>query len=269
MDQYLVIGPDGKEFGPIDLTGLQQWVREGRVLKQTRRTKERRRRVRRRRSTGGRRELCAAAARRHAADRHHGPDPCGVQIVAFIGQAWELFKPHWVPLCVMFLIVSLGGRDSLRRMADCVRLMVGVNRAVLGMLAGRTPQIEMVFGGFDRFGQALLAALVIGLLVCVGLLFLIVPGIYLAIMWSLTNLVLAETQQDFWTAMQTSSDADERATAGRSSALPGADSDLHPGSAGVRCRDDRVAGGRHHRIRTRCTGFLQSRQTVPAVVLVP
>jgi uncharacterized membrane protein len=84
--------------------------------------------------------------------------------------------------------------------------MVGVNRAVLGLLAGRPPQIEMVFGGFDRVVQALAAGIVMCLLIGVGLLFLIVPGIYLALMWSLTNLVIAETQQDFWTAMQTSAD---------------------------------------------------------------
>src|SRR6188474_2466028 len=36
MDQYRVVAEDGKEFGPTDLTGLLQWVKEGRVLKNTR-----------------------------------------------------------------------------------------------------------------------------------------------------------------------------------------------------------------------------------------
>ena len=35
MDQYFVVGPDGAEYGPTDLPGLMQWVREGRVLAQT------------------------------------------------------------------------------------------------------------------------------------------------------------------------------------------------------------------------------------------
>ena len=209
MDQYLVIGPDGKEFGPIDLAGLQQWIREGRVLKQTRVRKN-----------GG--AAIAAESLPEVAETF-APPPAAeltppiattVPILAefksweFIGQAWELVKPHWIPLGVMFLIISAFG--AIPYVGACISfiigstLMVGVNRAVLGMLAGRPPQIEMMFGGFDRFGQAFAAALVIGILVPIGLLFLIVPGIIIAIMWSMTNLVIAETQQDFWTAMQTS-----------------------------------------------------------------
>jgi uncharacterized membrane protein len=126
----------------------------------------------------------------------------------FIGQAWELVKPHWVVLGAMFLIIGVMGAvpyvGPFLSFIVGSTLMVGINRAALGMLAGRKPEIEMMFGGFDRFGQAFLAALVIGIVVGIGLVFLIVPGIYIWLMWSMTNLVIAETQQDFWTAMQTS-----------------------------------------------------------------
>lgn len=208
MDQYLVIGPDGKEFGPIDLAGLQQWIREGRVLKQTRVRKN-----------GG--AAVAAEALPEVAESFVQPAAPATPPIAttvpiltefksweFIGQAWELVKPHWVPLGAMFLII--GAMGAIPYVGPCISfiigstLLVGVNRAILGMLAGRKPEIEMMFGGFDRFGQAFVAALVIGIIVPIGLVFLIVPGIFLAIMWSMTNLVIAETQQDFWTAMQSS-----------------------------------------------------------------
>ena len=268
MDQYLVIGPDGKEFGPIDLTGLQQWVREGRVLKQTRVRKN-----------GG--AVFAAEGLPEVAESFAQPPPADTPPIAttvpipaefkswsFIGQAWELFKPHWVPLCVMFLIVSLAGAIPYVGWLIAFVLMVGVNRAVLGILAGRTPQIEMVFGGFDRFGQALAAGLVIGLLVCVGLLFLIVPGIYLAIMWSLTNVVLAETQQDFWTAMQTSATL----TKGYRWEIFCLCLALIPiyllglVACGVGMIVSQAVGTIAFALVYR---FLQSRQTVPAVALVP
>jgi uncharacterized membrane protein len=44
----------------------------------------------------------------------------------------------------------------------------------------------------------------LGILTCMGLAVLLIPAIYLGIMWSFTNLVIAETKQDFWSAMQTS-----------------------------------------------------------------
>jgi uncharacterized membrane protein len=209
MDQYRVVGTDGKEFGPVDLAGLQQWVREGRVLKDTR--------IRKNDGAAIMAELLPELAATFT------PPPAGstvppigmtvllpgeFRIWGFIDQAWQLVKPHWMPLGVMFLITSLIG--AIPYLGGCVMLIlgqtlyVGINRAILGMLAGRTPTIEMMFGGFDRFGQAFAAGLVCTILVCIGLVCLIVPGIILAIMWMFTSLVIAETDQDFWTAMQTS-----------------------------------------------------------------
>ncbi len=204
MDQYLVIGPDGKEFGPIDLNGLQQWIREGRVLKQTR--------VRKNGGAAIAAESLPEVAETFAPPAAPATPPIATTVPiltefrswGFIGQAWELFKPHWVPLAVIFLILSLFSAIPYVGGFIAFVVMVGVNRAVLGLLAGRAPTIEMMFSGFDRFGQAFAASLVICILVGIGLVFLIVPGIILMLMWCLTNLVLAETQQDFWTAMQTS-----------------------------------------------------------------
>ena len=211
MDQYLVVGPDGKEFGPVDLAGLQQWVREGRVLKETR--------VRKNDGPAVVAESLPELAETFApppAQPATPPIATTVPILTefrswgFIGQAWDLFKPHWLQLSLMFLILGIIG--AIPYVGPCLSLvigttlMVGINRAVLGLLAGRTPTVEMMFGAFDRFGQAFLAGVVIAILVSVGLVFLIIPGIFLAIIWSFTNLVIAETNQDFWTAMQTSAD---------------------------------------------------------------
>jgi uncharacterized membrane protein len=209
MDQYRVIGPDGKEFGPVDLAGLQQWIREGRVLKETR--------VRKNDGPAITAESLPELAETFAPPPTTEVTPPIATVVPipsefksweFIGQAWELVKPYWIPLSVMFLII--GAMGAIPYVGPCISfvvgstLMVGVNRAILGLLAGRKPEIEMMFSGFDRFGHAFAAALVIGILVMIGLVFLIVPGIYLAVMWSFTNLVIAETKLDFWEAMQRS-----------------------------------------------------------------
>jgi hypothetical protein len=207
MDQYLVIGPDGKEFGPIDLAGLQQWIREGRVLKQTRVRKN-----------GGAAiaveslpelaEVFAPAAQPVVTPPivTTVPIPSEFRSWQFIGQGWELFKPHWVHLCLMMLIISIVSAIPYIGPFLGAGFMVAVNRAVLGLLAGRAPRIEMMFTAPDRYLQGLIVAVILALVLPVAFLCLIFPGIYLALMWSQTYLVLADTNQDFWSAMQTSID---------------------------------------------------------------
>jgi len=129
---------------------------------------------------------------------------------ARIGAAWDLVKEHWLPLGAIALI--LVAMSCVPWLGGCVMfiiggaLQVGINRAILGMIAGKPPTVGMMFEGFDRFGQAFLAQLVTGVLVAIGMLFLIVPGVILSIMWIFVNLTLAETNLDFWPAMQASAD---------------------------------------------------------------
>ncbi len=211
MDQYRVVAPDGKEFGPADLTTVVQWIREGRVLKNSRIRKNDGAVV----IAESLPEFFAAFVTAPAGPIRPLIDttvalPAEFTIWGFIGQAWELVKPHWLPLGVMFVLIGVIG--AIPYLGACLSLilggaiMVGINRAILGMLAGRPPTVEMMFGGFDRFGQAFLAQVVMVILIMVGFVCLIVPGIILAIMWMFTSLTLAETDQDFWTAMKTSAD---------------------------------------------------------------
>jgi uncharacterized membrane protein len=128
----------------------------------------------------------------------------------FIGLAWDLVKPHWIPLSAIFFIVT--AISVVPYLGGCIMFIiggaiyVGVNRAILGMLAGRPPTVGMMFEGFDRMGQAFLAHLVVGLLVGLGILFCIVPGVILGLMWMFFSLILAETDLDFWPAMEASAD---------------------------------------------------------------
>ena len=208
MDQYRVVLGSGKEFGPVDLAGLQQWVREGRVIRSTLIRKNDGAPV----EAGSLPELSEALTPPPTPPippiATTIPLPAEFRSWEFIGQAWDLVKPYWVQLSVMFLIVGIIG--AIPYAGGCIvaiigtTIYVGIYRAILGLFAGRKPSVEMMFSGFDRFGQAFLAGLVIGILVLIGCVFLIVPGIILAIMWMFTTLVIAETEQDFWTAMQTS-----------------------------------------------------------------
>jgi len=218
-EQYFVAGPDGKEYGPADLETLRQWVREGRVVKATHIRKE-----------GGGTTFAGKLPelldlfppREPTADSSIPPSLPSVPMVAlpsefrvweFIGAGWNLVKPHWLVLGAMFLIQGLiGGVPNIFVHFSGTTLqiilggpiMVGIWRAVLGVVAGRKPDIAMMFQGFDRFLDAFLAHLVVGILTLLGFVCLIVPGFILAVMWLFTLPVIAETGLGFWEAMRES-----------------------------------------------------------------
>ncbi len=213
-DQYWITGADGKEYGPSALANVVQWIRERRLIATTRV----------RRNDGPWMEAASfpelagyfqpasvaapPAAARAAVDAAPVILPSEFAAWAFIGQAWDLVKPYWLPLGAMFFIqMAIGWVPYI---GPCVQfviggaIMVGIWRALLGMIGGRPPQVGMMFEGFDRFGEAFLGMLVSTLLIGLGVIALIVPGIILAVMWIFLFPIIGETNLGFWEAMRQS-----------------------------------------------------------------
>src|SRR5262245_16571968 len=148
MDQYFVIGPDGAEYGPTDLPGLTQWVREGRVLANTMIRKAGAEPA----AAGSLPELAALFATPPPVAAPQVPPmattvtlPAEFRAWGFISQAWDLVKPHWLPLGAMFFVTTAIG--AVPYLGGCVMLIiggaiyVGINRSILAMLGGKTPEI--------------------------------------------------------------------------------------------------------------------------------
>jgi uncharacterized membrane protein len=70
-------------------------------------------------------------------------------------------------------------------------LAMGLIRASLAVVEGRTPEVNMLFQT-DGFGPYLVASILVGLGVFVGLVACIVPGVILAIMWQFFGYVIVE-----------------------------------------------------------------------------
>jgi uncharacterized membrane protein len=136
------------------------------------------------------------------------PLPSELRVWRFIGLAWEVFKPHWILLSAMFfLFEAIELMPYVGWIAWLILggpLMVGVWSALLCVVDGRTPNLGMMFERFDRFLDAFLAQLIMTILIACGLVFLIVPGVILMILWMFTYPVLAETNLGFWEAMRAS-----------------------------------------------------------------
>jgi hypothetical protein len=70
-------------------------------------------------------------------------------------------------------------------------LAMGLIRASLAVLEGRRPEVGMLFHT-DGFGNYLVAAILVGIGVFVGLLLCIVPGVILGLMWAFFGFVIVE-----------------------------------------------------------------------------
>ena len=221
--EYRVIGADGQEYGPVSLASLRQWAAEGRLVASSLV-----------RAGGGRwveaRSLPELAPHlRGAAPSPPPPPPPAPPAAAagpaapaswpegvppefrvwdFLGRAWEMVQPHWLPLAavfvILFLLQSLGTAGACLQFVIGGALLVGVWRIVLAVVARRTPAVGTMFEGFDRFVDALLGYLVRTILIALACLLLIVPGIILALMWCFMFPILAETRLGFWEAMRES-----------------------------------------------------------------
>jgi hypothetical protein len=125
-----------------------------------------------------------------------------------ISYGWNAYWKNVGPMVVMVLVIAaanivigllgsgvngLAGRVVLQLISFVVGvvLAMGLIRAALAVVEGRTPEVNMLFQT-DGFAPYLLASIVFGLAVFFGLILLIIPGIILAIMWHFFGYVIVE-----------------------------------------------------------------------------
>ena len=84
-------------------------------------------------------------------------------------------------------------------------LVAGLYMVLLKRLRGQEAAVGDIFMFFDYTMLTLaMASILIGVLVSIGMLFLILPGIYLAVAYIFTVPLIADKKLEFWTAMELS-----------------------------------------------------------------
>jgi uncharacterized membrane protein len=135
-----------------------------------------------------------------------------VDVSGYIKQGWEMFKAHIGEFVGFTLIIfaasALSSRmdvmGSLLFSAIAAPLYAGYSIAAFRILTGQSFQFSDFFKGFNYFLPLFLAGLASGIIVSIGLVLLIIPGIYLAVGYMLTTFLIVDYRMEFWQAMETS-----------------------------------------------------------------
>lgn len=105
-----------------------------------------------------------------------------VDIGGLFKRSWTLFTAKPLEHIVAALIVMVLGSVTFGVLLG--PLAVGHIRMVEKQTRGEQPRIEDVFSGFNSFGAAFLAGIIIAIGVTIGMLLLVVPGLFVAAAWS-------------------------------------------------------------------------------------
>jgi hypothetical protein len=215
---YQVIGRDGLEYGPVDADGLRRWILEGRVTAASRArvvgTDEWK--------TLGDFAEFAAALGQAAAPPSATPPTVGqaggdalvdetlrhqpqVRIGSCISRGFDLVTNNAGVIVGGTVVAGLLMMVPIIGWLLSGPLMGGLCVLVLRRMRGRPTLVSDLFVGFGPlFWQLLLARVIAHVLISVGLMFCLAPGIYLAVAWAFAIPLIIDRNMEFWTAMEVS-----------------------------------------------------------------
>lgn len=134
-----------------------------------------------------------------------------LDIGSCVQRSWELLqKNFWLVAAgwavSFFIACGVGLIPYVGLPASMVLgavLLGGLHYFFLRLLRGEPASVADVFVGFGpAIGPLILCGLVTSILQGVGLLFLVVPWVYLVVCWHLSALVILDKKLEFWAAME-------------------------------------------------------------------
>ena len=225
---YKIIGADGQQYGPVTAEQVREWIATHRANAQTQAQAE------------GATDWKPLSAFPEFADALAAkppllaglpprvdavnPDALADQILGrdytldiagCLGRAWDLVISDFWPIVGVSALVF-----ALAFAANSVGIGLILNGPLLGgwywfalkkIRDGRA-ELPDAFAGFSSFSagfpsvfvQTMLGALVASLLTGVGILFCLLPGIYLGVAWKFTLALIMDKHLEFWDAMEVS-----------------------------------------------------------------
>lgn len=219
---YKVIGGDKQEYGPTSEEEIRQWIGEGRLNGASLLKLE---------SENDWRPLSSFGEFAQALERQRRqfpnaeappliPEPIlearafapEFSVVDCLSRGWRLWQDNFLLLSLATMLVW--GVGTLLQFLPFLGLLYWfVKGALYGglfIVALRRLRDEQTtpleaFGGFGpAFTQLMLAGMATSFLSTLGIIFCIVPGIYLMVAWCLALPIILDQQTDFWSSMERS-----------------------------------------------------------------
>jgi uncharacterized membrane protein len=210
---YTIIGGDGKEYGPVSADQVQAWIAGGRANLETKVKALGTDEWKRIADIPGLAAAGAAGSAAPAAAAVLAGRAGKLDIISCYERSWALLKANfWQLVGVSFLMMVLIGSFGYVHSA-LVSLYVffvpalgaGWHYYFLLKIRGQPVTLGDAFAGFSRAYVPLLAiGLLLAIFVAVGLVFLILPGIYLWIAYSFAYLLAVDKRTGIWESMETS-----------------------------------------------------------------
>lgn len=229
MEQYFIIGGDGKEYGPISADDLRKWIAEGRLNAGSSAKAE---------SDAEWRTLNTFPEFAGALGLQPGSSPASGQTAPTVGPEWEAEVEHRQPDLALgeclaagwtFLAANAGFLFAAAFLTWIVNvffvafsvavpvigaiiylcfkgvIMGGFYLTCLRRMRGEAVSPTEVFSGFRvAFVQLLLAGLVSALLTEFSACFLLLPAIYFSVAWIFAIPLVADKKMPFWPGMELS-----------------------------------------------------------------
>jgi uncharacterized membrane protein len=124
-------------------------------------------------------------------------------------QALDLLRNRWtdpvLAVLVFFLVSGVIGLIPFASLLITGPMTLGYATYFLRFSRGEKPDMNLIFSGFKNFGNALGLSLLSSILIALGFLLLIVPGVILALGWSQAYRIMHDKPRiGIWESMQES-----------------------------------------------------------------
>ncbi|MBI5239471.1 MAG: hypothetical protein HY926_03295 [Elusimicrobia bacterium] len=122
--------------------------------------------------------------------------PADFGLEQILSDAFAAFKAHFGLVLGCFVVFAViqtaAGKLPLLSFFVAPHLIAGFSIVLLKVLRDETPAFPDLFKGFSYYVPLLVAGLLMGVLLFAGLALLVVPGVFLGLMWSQSLFLLAD-----------------------------------------------------------------------------
>ena len=219
---YFLIGGDGREYGPFTAEQIREWVGQGRANAHSQIRRDGDSTWQALRDVVEFSDVVSTpppppggappplSAETIAAGYLEKATP--VDIASCISRGWTLVRDNpglTIGSTLLMIVVSFGlsALPVVGLLAFFINpvLLGGLSYAFTRRIRGENPQVGDAFNGFTlAFLQLGLGGLVSMILISIGLILCVLPGIYLAVGYTFALPLIIDKKYDFWTAMEVS-----------------------------------------------------------------